>query len=116
VVNPDQDDADGDGVGDACDLTCADGLDNDQDGFADYPDDPGCRSPDWHTENPACNDGIDNDGDGLVDLGDLQCGNAWQLREALPSRCGLGWELALVLTPLMRLRKPARVIRDPTGP
>jgi len=49
---------------------CSDTADNDQDGFSDFPDDPGCASPtdgsEWSTL--ACDDGIDNDADGLVDF------------------------------------------------
>ena len=51
---------------------CSDGLDNDGDGFADYPDDPGCESaldPD-ETDIPQCADGLDNDGDGFIDYPD----------------------------------------------
>ena len=54
---------------------CSDGVDDDGDGKADYPEDPGCESPADNTEIdtcpgagcPACADGIDNDGDGLTD-------------------------------------------------
>jgi cellulase/cellobiase CelA1 len=60
---------------------CADGLDNDNDGYIDFPDDPGCE--DYHDDeeynetkpsNPAaCSDNIDNDGDGLIDEEDPGC-------------------------------------------
>jgi hypothetical protein len=40
---------------------CSDGIDNDNDGLADYPSDPGCASPDSWLEAPQCNDGVDND-------------------------------------------------------
>jgi hypothetical protein len=46
---------------------CSDDLDNDGDGFADYPEDPGCGSGSSPTENPECDDEIDNDEDGTVD-------------------------------------------------
>ena len=55
---------------------CDDGVDNDNDGFTDFPDDTGCESPEDNDEfnlpEPifACEDGIDNDGDGLVDFPD----------------------------------------------
>jgi hypothetical protein len=50
---------------------CADGLDNDGDGTADYPDDPGCASAVDESENTAsvaCDNRLDDDGDGLVDF------------------------------------------------
>jgi len=60
--------------GEVCesDITqCSDGLDNDGDGFTDFPEDPGCSSPQDDSEGPVnfheCNDSIDNDDDGLVD-------------------------------------------------
>ncbi len=52
---------------------CNDHIDNDSDGFVDYPSDPGCSS---YTDNSEynqvtityqCNDGYDNDSDGRVD-------------------------------------------------
>lgn len=48
---------------------CADGLDNDNDGLIDYPEDPGCSSADDDSEidPPQCSDGRDNDGDGETD-------------------------------------------------
>ncbi len=50
---------------------CGDGRDNDGDGQADYPDDPGCASADDLRETDpglACDDGLDNDGDGRADF------------------------------------------------
>ena len=46
---------------------CDDGVDNDADGFVDYPADPGCALPNALKEAPACDDGEDNDGDGHAD-------------------------------------------------
>jgi len=49
---------------------CSDGIDNDNDGATDYPNDFSCSSPTDNDEtNPkaACQDGMDNDGDGLTD-------------------------------------------------
>lgn len=53
---------------------CSDGVDNDQDGVTDFPNDPGCATPldGSELDDPAprpeeCRDGLDNDNDGLVD-------------------------------------------------
>ncbi len=50
---------------------CSDGLDNDEDGMTDFPEDPGCISDTDDTEDsaasPQCKDGRDNDNDGLTD-------------------------------------------------
>jgi hypothetical protein len=52
-------------------YNCSDGLDNDDDGFIDYPDDLGCSGNDDTIETPfnyhECNDNIDNDNDGFID-------------------------------------------------
>ncbi|MFH1589530.1 MAG: hypothetical protein ABIB43_03115 [archaeon] len=53
---------------------CSDGIDNDNDGLIDYPNDPGCESTEDDDEynDPIivyqCSDGLDNDGDGLIDF------------------------------------------------
>lgn len=47
---------------------CDDGIDNDNDGFTDFPADPGCFSATATTEAPVCFDGVDNDNDGLTDF------------------------------------------------
>ncbi len=91
---------------------CSDGVDNDGDGFIDYPADPGCRYPTSPTESPQCQDGIDNDGDGGIDFDggasanngvpigapDPQCTTPWRNTERVS--CGLGVELVL-LVPLL---------------
>jgi len=81
---------------------CGDGVDNDGDGLADFPVDPGCSSPVATPENPACNDGVDNDGDDRVDwdgggsvTADPQCAQASVGTEE-PIRCGFDSEFALV--------------------
>ncbi|MCI0636202.1 MAG: hypothetical protein L0206_20155, partial [Actinobacteria bacterium] len=51
AFDPGQEDADGDGLGDACDVACSDGSDDDGDGLADFPADPGCAGSDDASEN-----------------------------------------------------------------
>jgi len=55
---------------------CSDGMDNDEDGKIDFPEDPGCEGIEDNNETdpeepshtlPACSDDIDNDGDELID-------------------------------------------------
>ena len=51
---------------------CGDGIDNDSDGQADYPNDPGCAGVGDRDETdpmviPMCSDGVDNDRDGRID-------------------------------------------------
>ena len=102
-------------------AACSDFVDNDGDGLIDYPDDPGCFDPLAAMEDPQCQDGINNDPgqDGFIDYDggasagvppewqtdpDPQCvGTPWKNREARPSSCGIGVELALALVPLMWL-------------
>ena len=68
---------------------CADGLDNDNDGLIDYPNDPGCSSSNDVSElgTAACDNGIDetNDADTLADYrltgGDPGCASAIDTNE-----------------------------------
>ncbi|MFN3198961.1 MAG: hypothetical protein ACE366_11240 [Bradymonadia bacterium] len=61
---------------------CLNGVDDDEDGLADYPNDPGCEQPsdrDETTPDPApiCGNGMDDDEDGLTDYpDDVGCFNA----------------------------------------
>ena len=51
-------------------ASCEDLVDNDLDGFIDYPADAGCDSAEdtsEHSPSLVCDDGIDNDGDSLID-------------------------------------------------
>ena len=58
---------------------CDDGVDNDEDGLIDYPNDPGCSTASDLDEAdpdvaPACSNDIDDDLDGLTDFGsDAEC-------------------------------------------
>jgi uncharacterized repeat protein (TIGR03806 family) len=82
AANASQADSDGDGVGNACEGPCNDRVDNDADGWVDYPLDAGCASREALRENPACDDGLDNDGDGAIDgPADVACGGAAATRE-----------------------------------
>ena len=74
-------------------LGCDDGLDNDADGLADYPADPGCASPadtDEHSFAP-CDDGADNDGDRAADYPrDPGCASPADLDERGTTACDDG--------------------------
>jgi hypothetical protein len=102
-------------------AACANGRDDDADGFADWPADPGCRDADWATEAPACQDGRDNDGqigidfDGgaaanggvALDVPDPQCTAPWRTERR--SACGLGAELVILAG--LSLRRADRTSR-----
>ncbi|MEZ4156446.1 MAG: hypothetical protein R3B52_00510 [Candidatus Paceibacterota bacterium] len=70
---------------------CSDGIDNDSDGSADYPSDPGCASADDNSEadnaQNACENGEDDDGDGLVDMNDPGCASPSDDDETDPIAC-----------------------------
>jgi hypothetical protein len=73
---------------------CADGLDNDADGWTDASD-PRCDGPFDDDESPVdphqCNDGIDNDADGWVDGSDPSCsGDPFGDSESPPNTCNDG--------------------------
>lgn len=60
---------------------CSDGLDNNNNGVADFSggdvrcDNGGDTTEDTTPPLPSCQDGLDNDGDGLRDAADTGCGN-----------------------------------------
>ena len=117
-------------------LVCDNGLDDDGDGRIDFDPvtfadpafaagsgDPGCRDPGWAFESPQCQNGLNDDnmlgtdfdggvsvlgeGNGDLDGADPQCGKPWINREK-KGRCGLGFEVALALLPLMAARRHRR--------
>ena len=70
---------------------CNNNLDDDNDGFTDYPSDRGCNSLTDNDESPInfppvvkqCDDGIDNDQDGRIDYpADSQCSSRTDNSEA----------------------------------
>jgi large repetitive protein len=76
---------------------CNNGIDDDGDGFIDFPEDPGCETTSDHDETddcptgpdcPQCSNGIDDDGDGYIDYGeDIGCVSASdddELDECIP--------------------------------
>jgi len=72
---------------------CADGVDNDTDGFTDFPADPGCTDAldNDETDPMQCADGIDNDTDGLTDFpADPGCTDALDNDETDPMQCADG--------------------------
>ncbi len=105
------------GVCDAELPACANGRDDDVDGLADFPADPGCLFATSVIENPECDDDLDNDGDGTVDWDggprrltpDSHCvGTPFRNWERPPSSCGLGTELVLLIPALLALRRRNR--------
>lgn len=71
---------------------CNDGIDNDDDGHTDYPDDPQCSGPTDSTEGPAgaCENGVDDDGDGQIDLADRGCLGPLDSTETIGTVCDNG--------------------------
>src|SRR3989344_69418 len=71
---------------------CNDGKDNDNDGWVDYPKDPGCTSSEDTSEiaiiiYTVCKDGKDNDLDGLIDYpNDPTCTSYNEISEGTYSR------------------------------
>jgi hypothetical protein len=84
---------------------CSDGIDDDADGKTDYPNDPGCGSPDGATETddcptgpncPECANGRDDDTDTKIDYpADTTCKAAGDASEA----CSTSEGVQLITTP-----------------
>ncbi|MCK6571151.1 thrombospondin type 3 repeat-containing protein [Myxococcota bacterium] len=79
---------------------CVDGRDNDANGLADFPFDPGCRAAGDATEArpaavPLCANGRDDDADGFIDFpADPGCAGAGDTTETQEGRtlaCGDGY-------------------------
>ena len=69
--------------------SCSNGIDDDGDGFVDFPEEPGCENvrDDDESDNPECSDGIDNDGDGQIDAGnDSDCDDIYDDSEFTPTQ------------------------------
>ena len=72
---------------------CEDNIDNDSNGFTDFPADTGCSSASDNDESSVaaqCADGIDNDGDDLTDLDDTGCTDASDNDETGDNGMGFG--------------------------
>jgi hypothetical protein len=100
---------------------CDNGKDDDGDGLADFPADPGCNNLIAPRENPQCQDGLNNDGQFGIDFDggfsvtgvpgptDPQCaGRPWWNKEAKSGYCGLGAEALLVVIPVAWWRSRRR--------
>jgi hypothetical protein len=81
-------------VSEAAQVQCDDGVDNDDDGWTDYPDDWGCASATdndetyfvmWPGVGPECFNGIDDDSDTLIDQDDPDCTDKDDDSEAVAS-------------------------------
>jgi hypothetical protein len=89
-------------------AACNDGLDNDGDGIADFPNDPGCSSVTDDDEAdgcpggancPVCSNGLDDDNDGYVDYpDDTECASASGDSESCAASEG-STPLVLAVTP-----------------
>ena len=67
---------------------CADGDDNDGDGYIDCDDEDceytdTCQAVAFEGDESTCSDGIDNDGDGYIDCNDFSCEAACEPEECL---------------------------------
>lgn len=94
-------------------AACNDGVDNDGDGFVDFPGDPGCALGLEDSEDddcpdgarcPACGNGVDDDGDGAADYpADSGCDSASDDNELAenPAACGGGVTLETLETDMI---------------
>ena len=82
---------------------CLNGVDDDEDGNVDYPNDPGCMEPGDRDETtpdvaPICANGMDDDEDGLTDYPeDVGCFSAADEDEA--DVCGAGVQVQQIFVP-----------------
>lgn len=74
-------------------TSCSDSLDNDGDGYIDYPNDPQCTSYSDTLESPfdytQCNNGVDDDSDSYIDLDDVSCNGSLTSSTEYPSQASL---------------------------
>lgn len=57
-------------------FPCSNGIDDDEDGYTDFPEDPGCAAADDNSERDfdrPCDNNEDDDGDGAIDTSDAGC-------------------------------------------
>jgi len=74
-------------------FPCANGIDDDGDGLADFPLDPGCADTADGSERDAsvaCDNNLDDDGDGLIDLADPGCDSPGDTSERTGGVCDNG--------------------------
>lgn len=67
---------------------CGNGMDDDGDGWADFPIDPGCLDATGVREDPQCQDGADNDGANGIDFDGGQ--SIWGACTGEPGGCPPG--------------------------
>jgi hypothetical protein len=91
-----------------CRNTCANGRDDDRDGFTDYPADAGCydaTDADETATTLACDDNVDNDHDGMIDYpADPTCTGPIG-GESKRAACGFGAELVALVALGRRIRR-----------
>lgn len=69
---------------------CGNGIDDDHDGYVDFPADPQCSDAADPSEKPDCRNGVDDDGDGFADHpADPQCTDTADASERIDCTNGL---------------------------